>query len=100
MSRCQILFPAICSVALILWALVGFGGVASAWAYQSDSCMQVVAPHEGQSVPCSGPDGEPCVTIYADDVNCPGTITEVMFHWSPSGSDPWYIIDDVIYPFG
>ena len=61
-----------------------------------DPCIKIVAPHEGQSIPCSGPDGEPCVTIYGDDGDCPGTITEVRFQWSPGGSDPWYMIDEVI----
>lgn len=65
-----------------------------------ESCMRIVAPHQGQSIPCSGPDGEPCVTIYADDEGCAGTITEVTFQWSPSGFDPWFMIDDVIYPSG
>lgn len=94
------LFIAAIWTALFFWVLASLEKVVSVPRNETDSCMKIVAPHEGQSIPCSGPDGEPCVTIYADDTDCPGTITEVRFQWSASGSNPWYVIDDVIYPSG
>lgn len=62
----------------------------------TDSCVHITAPVEGQSIPCSEPGGQPCVTIYAEQGDCPVTFTEVRFQWSPDASDPWYTIDDVI----
>lgn len=97
----KMLIPAIFGVVIAFWFSAAPGKASRLCSPQTtDSCVHVVAPVEGQSIPCSEPDGEPCVTIYADDVECPGTITEVLFQWSPSGFGPWYRIDDVIHPSG
>jgi hypothetical protein len=100
MLKPDMLIPISLGVLLIFCVSMGPGNSAGAGPYRADSCMQVVAPHQGQTIPCSGPDGEPCVTIYADDGDCPATIIEVAFQWSADGSDPWYHIDDVIGPSG
>ena len=100
MLKPDMLIPISLGVLLIFCVSMGPGNAAGTGPYRADSCMQVVAPHQGQTIPCSGPDGEPCVTIYADDGGCPVTIIEVAFQWSADGSDPWYHIDDVIGPSG
>jgi hypothetical protein len=96
----DILTPAVFDILLLFWILMGVGNAVGAGPCRADSCVQVVAPHQGQTIPCSGSDGEPCVTIYADADDCPVTIIEMTFQWSARGSDPWYHIDDVIGPSG
>ena len=65
-----------------------------------ENCIYISNPVEWQRIPCTGTSGAMCVTITAQkyDYDYCGsvTFTEARFQWSPTGSDPWYTIDDVI----
>ncbi|MGB8657466.1 MAG: hypothetical protein WCE90_06730 [Candidatus Zixiibacteriota bacterium] len=61
-------------------------------------CVKIVDPMEWERIPCSNPDHHLGVYIRAElDTTCAEVpVSEVVFQWSPTGSDPWYLIDDVV----
>jgi len=65
-----------------------------------EHCIYIDWPTEWMRIPCTGTSGYNCVEISAsmyEHSQCQGqTFTEVLFQWSPTGSDPWYSIEDVI----
>ncbi|UCB51957.1 MAG: hypothetical protein JSV10_08190, partial [Candidatus Zixiibacteriota bacterium] len=65
-----------------------------------EHCIYIDWPKEWMRIPCTGTSGHNCVEISAsmyEHSQCDGqTFTEVLFQWSPTGSDPWYKIEDVI----
>jgi hypothetical protein len=64
---------------------------------QIGPCMEIVAPHEWQLVPCSKTDMT-CVDIWAGLIEgCPDTlVTQVEFRWADNPDGPWYFIDEVL----
>ncbi|MGB2982152.1 MAG: hypothetical protein WBC77_13005, partial [Candidatus Zixiibacteriota bacterium] len=65
-----------------------------------EHCIYIDWPVEWMRIPCTGTSGYNCVEISAsmyEHSQCEGqTFTEVLFQWSPTGSDPWYKIAEVI----
>jgi hypothetical protein len=65
-----------------------------------DHCIYISWPQEWMRIPCTGTSGSKCVEITAelyDYYQCQDVgFTEVVFQWSPTGSDPWYMIEEVI----
>jgi hypothetical protein len=65
-----------------------------------ENCVYLSWPREWMRIPCTGTSGYNCVELEADVhdyAQCSGvTFTDGIFQWSPTGSDPWYMIEDVI----
>jgi hypothetical protein len=64
-----------------------------------DHCIYLSWPREWMRIPCTGTSGYNCVNLTAkvyDYYQCQVLFTEVRFQWSPTGTDPWETITDVI----
>jgi hypothetical protein len=96
---CKTLIPAVFLVVIVPWFSPNAATISIPSSPQTtDSCVYITVPVEGQSIPCSEPGGQPCVTLHADHGDCSVTFTEARFEWSPDGAGPWHRIDDVIGP--
>lgn len=68
---------------------------------QIDPCIEIVAPHVWQRIPCSGEGSIRNVPIWVQLIpDCQDTlVTQVVFRYSVNTSGPpWYFIDEVFYP--
>jgi hypothetical protein len=69
-----------------------------------ENCIYISWPTEWMRIPCTGTSGYNCVELEAsvyEYSQCMGVnFTEARFQWSPTGSDPWYTIDDVVEDVG
>jgi hypothetical protein len=64
-----------------------------------DHCIYLSWPREWMRIPCTGTSGYNCVNLTAkvyEHYQCQVNFTEVRFQWSPTGTDPWETITDVI----